>query len=333
MAAPYLVNGMSGVLAAPIFVSGPNKLFDYAIFNAASATSFVSVYDSVLAPTVGTTVPKYQVGVSTLRSVHLAVQDVAGIYFKDGVWVAATTTAAGSSAPDTPVVVSLGMSTAAAPPSEAYALQILADGASNYWRLGEISGTVAVDKIGGANGTISGGVTLAQPGALADGDKAMAFDGATGNKIKTTSVTIPAASTVEIFLNLTNTSSQRTYLAMRPEINLQLAWLLSSGNTGVIQVYTGTFVTSTKTITVGDGWHHVVIVFLGSTTLIYVDGVLDSTTAQTHSLGTAPLRIGYDEADIASPIAWAGTLDEVAIYPVALTAAQIANHYALRTVS
>jgi hypothetical protein len=65
-----------------------------------------------------------------------------------------------------------------------YVQQVIADGAVAYWRLGETSGTTAVDSVGGKNGTISGGVTLNQPGALADGNKAMLFDGATG-KIET----------------------------------------------------------------------------------------------------------------------------------------------------
>jgi hypothetical protein len=110
MASPILVNGMTGVLATPIFVSGPCKLYDYSIFNAAAATSFVSFYDVALAPTVGTTVPKWQVGLATLGNAQLPVQDNAGIYFKDGLWVAATTAANGSTAPATAVVVSVGVS-------------------------------------------------------------------------------------------------------------------------------------------------------------------------------------------------------------------------------
>ena len=53
-------------------------------------------------------------------------------------------------------------------PPGSYAALVVADGASHYWRLDETSGTTAVDVIGGANGTISGGVTLNQPGAVTD---------------------------------------------------------------------------------------------------------------------------------------------------------------------
>jgi hypothetical protein len=59
-----------------------------------------------------------------------------------------------------------------------------------------------------------------------------------------------------------------------------------------------------------------------------VDGTLDRAGAETYSPPPAPAfpRIGWDES---SPDHWSGALDDVAIYPVALTPAQIANHYAL----
>ena len=110
MAQPVLVNGMTGVLATPIFVSGPCKLSDYSIYNAAAAASYVSFYDTALAPTVGTTVPKWQVGLTTLGSAQLGDIGREGLYFRDGLWVAATTTSSGSSAPASALAVSLGIS-------------------------------------------------------------------------------------------------------------------------------------------------------------------------------------------------------------------------------
>lgn len=111
MASPVLVNGTTGVLATPMFIAGaPVKLESYAIFNAAAATSFVSFYDTQLAPTVGTTVPKWQVGLATLGNAQYACADDSELFFRDGLWVAATTTAAGAVAPATALVVSVGVS-------------------------------------------------------------------------------------------------------------------------------------------------------------------------------------------------------------------------------
>src|SRR4030095_2674763 len=55
-------------------------------------------------------------------------------------------------------------------PVGSYPERVALDGAVAYWRLGETSGTTANDSIGTAHGTISGGVTLNQAGALADGN-------------------------------------------------------------------------------------------------------------------------------------------------------------------
>jgi hypothetical protein len=55
-------------------------------------------------------VPKFQVGLATLTTKTLGAQDAGGIYFKDGLWVAATTTSSGSSAPASALAVSLGVS-------------------------------------------------------------------------------------------------------------------------------------------------------------------------------------------------------------------------------
>jgi hypothetical protein len=61
-----------------------------------------------------------------------------------------------------------------------YATTVLADGPTSYWPLDEASGSVAHDRTASArNGTITGGVTLGQPGPIS-GATAMAFDGTSG---------------------------------------------------------------------------------------------------------------------------------------------------------
>ena len=65
-----------------------------------------------------------------------------------------------------------------------YASALVALGPSAYWRLNETSGTNAFDYIGGNTGTIVGGVTLDQPGAVYPGlessNTSFTFDGASG---------------------------------------------------------------------------------------------------------------------------------------------------------
>jgi hypothetical protein len=205
-----------------------------------------------------------------------------------------------------------------------YADRVILDGASNYWRLNEPSGTTAVDVIGGANGTISGGVTLNQPGALSDGDKAMTFNGTTGKIVTAATLSLPAACSAEFWLN-TTTVVQKWFLSCPPDATYEIgiysnALFAGSGSGNVLGVRA-----------VNDGrWHHVVVVQTGTTCLMYIDATLDISGASTHVNQTTTIRIGFD---FGSSVSYQGSIDEVAIYPVALTPAQIAAHYQARLLS
>jgi hypothetical protein len=64
-------------------------------------------------------------------------------------------------------------------PTSTYSDEILADNPAAYWRLGEATGTVASDQLGGNPGSYRNGVTLGQPGPLVgDTNTAVSFDGA-----------------------------------------------------------------------------------------------------------------------------------------------------------
>jgi hypothetical protein len=111
MANPVLVNGATGVLATAIQIrqSGCN-VFGYHIYNASNATAYVQFFDSspAVPPTVGTTVPKWSIGVPTVAHAFMAL-DATGLDFTQGLWVAATTTAGGSGAPNVAVNVNLAI--------------------------------------------------------------------------------------------------------------------------------------------------------------------------------------------------------------------------------
>src|SRR5256885_735892 len=62
-----------------------------------------------------------------------------------------------------------------------YAGSVSGDGPQSFWRLGESSGTVAASETGQGGGGYQGGVTLAQPGALAgDANTSVALNGSDG---------------------------------------------------------------------------------------------------------------------------------------------------------
>jgi hypothetical protein len=205
---------------------------------------------------------------------------------------------------------------------------VVADGAVAYWRLGETSGTTAVDVIGGANGTISGGVTLGQAGALADGDKAMGFNGTATGKIVTPSLTLPSPSTIELWIKTTSAPSDHALVSNRS--GAASANEVFVGLTvGQPDVYSGAGFVGVDSRRVDDGqFHHVVYVMSGTAVTFYVDGVAGTTVAHARTAFAAPIGIG---AEPSGGLPVNGLIDDVAIYPTALTAPQIAAHYAART--
>lgn len=203
---------------------------------------------------------------------------------------------------------------------------VIADGCSNFWRLGELAGTTAVDLVGGANGTISGGVTLNQTGALADGNKAMVFDGTTGKVQTTANVPLPLICTIEAWMTIASAISVRPVLSTRALPGETGNSVLVGVQGGFPTVHSGIVVIGTRAVA-NSQWHHMVYVFDGSTVTFYVDGTLDRAQALSRTTPSGgPAAIAFDGNIPADR--WPGSIDEVAIYPAALTATQIANHYA-----
>ena len=88
----------------------------------------------------------------------------------------------------------------------------------------------------------------------------------------------------------------------------------------------GSIVASTVTIS-NTNWHHIVVTKSGTTSRIYIDGANVTGTVSNRTLtnSTTALRIGSDGTN-----EFSGTIDEVAIYGSALSAATVSAHYAAR---
>jgi hypothetical protein len=212
---------------------------------------------------------------------------------------------------------------------------VLADGPSNYWRLGELSGTTAVDSVGGINGTIIGGVTLGQSGAVAN-DKAMTFNGSTGKILTAAPVPIPLVCTIEGWINYQSNA--------QPEKNFFVTRGLAGATGDTVAVGTSGVATGVLAAQVGAGaisaigtlqavagrWHHCVYVMDGSTIAFYLNGVFDRTRPFVRTTPSGgPGQMGFDPGIYA----YLGSIDEIAIYPKALTAQQIAAHFRAYTLA
>jgi hypothetical protein len=188
---------------------------------------------------------------------------------------------------------------------------------------------LAKDNKGVNDGTFVGDPALGVAGAIGgDPNTAMRLDGAAQN------VTVPHATT----LNLTNGQLSIEAWIKRADNGTGTQTILQKG-TGAYQLAVknnkiGLYRYGTSTAIVQSSgslldttaFHHVVATKTGATAKIYLDG-LDVTTAgtdQTLVNTTTPLIIGGSAGE------WFhGTLDEVAIYKVVLSAGTVAGHYLL----
>jgi hypothetical protein len=213
-----------------------------------------------------------------------------------------------------------------------YSAEILADLPAVYWRLGEASGSTAVDASGNSrDGTYDGSPTLGVSGLLVgDSDTAVTFAGGLDAAFINYA---PWMNTADITVEaLASTSSSST-------INL---WDRDDGsnrvfqmrlNAGLLEFFTigGGSVAVTGSTAVNDGApHHLAATYDGADMNVYVDGVLDGTTA---AAGTIPQPTGghlfLGRNNSSGPAqAWVGDVDEGAFYTSALSGARIAAHFA-----
>ncbi len=238
------------------------------------------------------------------------------------------------------------------PPPAGYASNILADHPLSYFRLDETNSTVAYDYAGGNNGNYYGsGLLFGQPGySLIDADFAVTFPGVANNYVGDIGASaidfhgMTAEFTIEAWANGGPGQTDGAAVVVKGEgnnggiANEQFALAVSGGNYRffVRDPSSGHTISEADATTGPDGaWHHLVGVCDGSASslTLYIDGAV-AGTAGTPALGivdsSAPVSIGAERSGVLPPYDWPynGTIDEVAIYNVALTAAQVEAHYA-----
>ena len=215
--------------------------------------------------------------------------------------------------------------------SSGYAPAVLADAPLAYWRLDGTSG--ASDSAGLNPGALVGGVLTGQPGALADANLAMRFDGSTGYvQAANPAALLTGDLTIELWLNVSLATRQtlisKDYLH---EFELTLE------TTGLLNFYQGNGTTyqgvvSAAGAVTANTWQHVVVTRTAATNTIrfYVNGIAKGSglysvapTASAKGVSIGRSGGGYQYVN--------GRLDEVALYPLPLTPAQVAAHYALAT--
>jgi len=204
-----------------------------------------------------------------------------------------------------------------------------------WWKLDETSGTVAADSSGNGN---DGKLKNMTGNEWTTGKKngALYFDG-TNDYIKvdkSDSLDISDTFTVTLWVNYEGGSAPDNYermLAKKKQWDSDKGWEISletsydeeltvrgnsdAGTAGAEEVVSSWAV---------GGWHHIAVVYEGSTATVYSDGVeRDTVTIAPVVNNDEDLYIGrYGDSD---SYHWDGKMDDIRIYGRALSASEIAN--------
>lgn len=210
----------------------------------------------------------------------------------------------------------------------AYADEVLADSPAGYWRLGEPSGATAFDETANANDGTYTLTAYGEPGLIGDDpDTSVRLDRALAGE----RVEVPDDAT----LDFGDTFTLECWF--KRETISETMGLLDKGSNGFFLIIASdnhlmfgkrgvTVITDGPTITDVSSPHHVVVTKNGATTKVYLDGVdvTPSVTNDTIANTAAVLFIGQT---IGGNEYWDGWLDEVAVYPTALSAGRVLAHY------
>lgn len=210
----------------------------------------------------------------------------------------------------------------------AYEATVLADSPVAYWRLGESSGTAAADETGTNAGTYQNTPTLGEAGAITgDADTSVRFTAASSEYVSVNdhaSLDVGDVFTLEAWVK--RASNGTAHQILSKGVNGYELLLTSTNIVWFNQQEVAVLATSSVTVTADGNWHHIVATKNGATRKVYVDGV-DVTTGGGNSTVTntaTELNIGRKTNGIQPFDGW---IDEVAVYPTALSAARVSAHY------
>lgn len=247
---------------------------------------------------------------------------------------------------------SASVTVASASPPQTYDQTVLNGNPSFFWPLNDTGSTATDASSKGFNGTYTGGTTQGVPGPI-PGTTATSFDGSSGNVVSQNSVPGPQTFSVEIwFKTATNTGGKIIGFG-----NNQSGWsseydrhiyMMNDG-----QLVFGIWNNKTETVETPNvynngQWHYVVATYdatnTGQNMALYVDGHLIGTTNSSSAQSyNGYWRIGGDNLNGWNLDSWGSnsqgttqpnsyyvnaTIANVAVYPNALTAAQVTAHYA-----
>lgn len=214
-----------------------------------------------------------------------------------------------------------------------YSSEVLADSPIAYWRLGESAGTTAVSEVNtpALDGTYVNTPTLGVQGALSgDSNTAVTFTASSSERITVSDnalLQVADVLTAEAWIKRASTGTKQYILSQHVgalEFYMDTDDLLTAFKHSDAQI-----VKSTISITDTTTWHHCVYTKNGATSALYINGVDRTGTVTNQTLTDQNnFRIACNTSDA---VFWDGSLDEVAWYGTALSAARVLDHYEAAT--
>lgn len=225
-----------------------------------------------------------------------------------------------------------------------YDTEVLADSPVGYWKLDETSGTTAADSVGSANGTYTGGFTLNQSGIPSTKRPSVLLNGTSGyvDLGAPAALNLTSAWALEAWIYLTSTPSGCGIISEKytgaGTILYELGFSVSTGTTGGPNLQVGFFDGTAWRVATGgplalNTWHYTLGTWDGTTLKLHAD---DAQVA-TNTPGVSPsgsmdgVVVGRRHDTSGTPY-FPGRIDEVAIYPTALSAGRALAHYRAGTV-
>ncbi len=202
---------------------------------------------------------------------------------------------------------------------------------SAWWKLADAVGSLtALDSSGnGYNGTVSGGVTFGQPGAISGtpSDTAALFDGSTGDILDSSLLMSGASASMTVFFKTAGNAAAQFIATAGAGASASTGGLVFTMNAnGTIAFAAGINLPTvfTTPLAYNDGHWHMAAITCNSAGLTecYIDGVLLGS-------GTVPPITSMTGFNLGSwlGVYYAGEISQSAVFPTALTAAQILALY------
>ncbi|MFJ5550900.1 DNRLRE domain-containing protein [Streptomyces sp. NPDC093225] len=225
---------------------------------------------------------------------------------------------------------------------QAYPDRVRSDGARLYWRYDDTVQPYAADSSvsGDTSGVLLNNPALRQgPGAITGASTAVGFDGAIQQVYSDRRETVTGPYSLETWFR-TNTTRGGKLLGFgnnqaRNSGSYDKHVYMTNDGRIVFGIYNG----ATRTITTPDAfnddkWHHVVATQGPGGMVLYVDGQSKGTLPHTTNQNIAGYwHVGGDNLNNwpnrPTSNYFAGQIDETAVYPSVLTAAQVQNHFTL----